>query len=106
MKEPIEGSERSESSETISAAEARDREALGISEATDFSEAVSVELGETYEMVMNGARIEAFLSDTVFVLDPKSPEVRTALRGYAYGLAARGKVIEAKSIMKAIGRQG
>jgi hypothetical protein len=93
--------------ETISPADA---EALGISEVTDFSdafgEAVSVELGETYEMVLEGARIEAFLSDTVFVLDPRSPEVRTALRGYAYGLAARGKMEEAKAMMKSIRRQG
>lgn len=95
--------ERTDESETITSADA---EALGISEATDFSDALSVELGETYEMVLDGHRIEAFLSDTVFVLDPRSPEVRTALRGYAYGLAARGKMGEAKAMMKSIRRQG
>lgn len=65
-----------------------------------------MELGETLEVVLDGHRVEAFLTDNVFILDPKSPECRTALRGYAYGLAARGKFIEAKGIMKAIGRQG
>lgn len=65
-----------------------------------------VELGESYELVLDGHRIEAFLSDNVFVLDPKSPEARTALRGYAMGLAACGKQEEAKAIFRALGRQG
>ena len=82
----------------------RDAEALGITESVSMP--VSVELGESYSIILDGLRIEAFLSDNVFVLDPKSPECRTALRGYAYGLGARGKEREAKAILSALGRQG
>lgn len=64
------------------------------------------ELGETVEVIVDGQRVEAFLSDAVFVLDPSSPDARFALRAYAYCLARRGQVDEARSLLRQFGREG
>lgn len=80
------------------------KEALDITEVIEYPS--SVELGETLEVILDGNRVEAFITDNVVVLDPASPEVRTALRGYALGLAARKQVEEAKRIMRLVGKQG
>lgn len=71
----------------------------------DAVEAVA-ELGESVEVIVDGQRIEAFLSDAVFVLDPASPDARFALRAYAYCLARRGQVDEARSLLRQFGREG
>ncbi len=67
---------------------------------------VEAEMGESVEIVVEGGRIEAFLSDKVLVLDPKLPDARFALRAYAYCLARRGQKEEAKAMLKEIGREG
>lgn len=64
------------------------------------------EIGETVEIVVAGQRIEAFLSDEVFILDPHSAPARTAIRAYAFALAAAGQGEEAKAILKHVGREG
>ncbi len=67
---------------------------------------VEAEMGESVEIVVEGGRIEAFLSDNVLVLDPKLPDARFALRAYAYALARRGQREEATAMLKDIGREG
>lgn len=64
------------------------------------------ELGESVEIIVEGQRIEAFLSDNVFVLDPALPDARFALRAYAYCLARRGQAEEAKALLRQFGREG
>lgn len=66
----------------------------------------AVELGETVEIIVDGQRIEAFLSDNVVVLDPASPHTRRALRAYAWSLAADGNRPEAKEMLDRVGREG
>lgn len=65
-----------------------------------------MEIGETYEIVVDGNRIEAFLSDNVVALDPHSIHTRRALRAYAWSLAAAGNRPEAKDMLKLVGREG
>ena len=68
--------------------------------------AVDAEMGESVEIVVEGGRIEAFLSDNVFILDPKLPDARFALRAYAYALYRRGAKEEARSMLREIGEEG
>lgn len=84
--------------------DAEHKEALGIEETVEYP--ADVEIGETFEIVVEGGRIEAFLSDNVFVLDPRSHHCRVALRAYAYSLAAEGHYQEARTMLNAVGREG
>jgi hypothetical protein len=65
-----------------------------------------VEIGESVEFIIDGQRVECFLSDNVLVFDPKSAGARHAIRAYAYWLAADGDVAGARSLLNLVGRQG
>jgi hypothetical protein len=58
------------------------------------------------ELVLDGHRITAFLTDRVFILDPHSHHCRIALRAFAYSLAAAGDTVSAASILREVGREG
>jgi hypothetical protein len=73
---------------------------------TSSSVTAEVEVGETFEVIMDGNRIEAFLSDNVLVFDPRSHHSRYAIRAYAYSLAASGNKTAAKSLLSQVGREG
>ena len=80
-----------------------------MSESGDQGAAVAearAELGESVEVIVEGQRIEAFLSEKVFVLDPSLPDARFALRAYAYCLARRGQADEARALLRQFGREG
>ena len=64
-----------------------------------------VELGESVEIVLGDSRIEAFLSDNVYIFDPTSVHSRMAVRAYAYSLSAEDRDT-AKGILKRVGREG
>lgn len=81
-----------------------DQKALGITETVEYP--ADAEMGESVEIIVEDGRIEAFLSDNVFVLDPASPDARFALRAYAYALARRGQLDEAKHLLRELGREG
>jgi hypothetical protein len=66
----------------------------------------AIELGEEVEFIIDGRRVECFLSDNVLVFDPKSPGARYAIRAYAYWLASEGDVAGARSLLNIVGRQG
>lgn len=65
-----------------------------------------IEIGESVEFIIDGHRVECFLSDNVLVFDPKSPGARHAIRAYAYWLAADGDEAGARSLLNVVGRQG
>lgn len=64
------------------------------------------EMGETVEFILGDGRVEAFLSDRVFIIDPATRAGRMAIRAYAFALAADGKGEEAKTILNHVGREG
>jgi hypothetical protein len=64
------------------------------------------EIGESIEIILDGNRVEAFLSDNVIVFDPKSPHARIAIRAYAYSLAAAGDIKSARAVLDQVGREG
>lgn len=65
-----------------------------------------MELGESFEIVVDGNRVEAFLSDNVVVMDPHGNPGRMAIRAYAYALAAEGNKAGAKALLAQVGREG
>ena len=66
---------------------------------------VEVEIGEEFEIVMDGDRMDAFISDKVVVFDRHSIHSRQAIRAYAYSLGAEDKKA-AKDMLNMIGREG
>lgn len=64
-----------------------------------------VEIGEEFEIVIDGNRVDAFVSDKVVVFDRHSIHSRQAIRAYAYSLAAEDKG-GAKAMLNMIGREG
>lgn len=68
-------------------------------------EQAEVEIGEEVEIILDSGRVEAFLSDRVFIFDPKSVHSRMAVRAFAYSLAAEDKKA-AKDILNGVGREG
>lgn len=65
-----------------------------------------MEIGESIEVIIDGQRVEAFLSDQVFIIDPHSVHGRMAIRGYAYSIAAGGDATAAKALLSKVGREG
>lgn len=64
-----------------------------------------IEMGESVEIIVDGNRMEVFLSDNVFVVDPHSVHGRNAVRAYAYSLAGEDPAT-AKAILAVVGREG
>jgi hypothetical protein len=56
--------------------------------------------------VVDGNRVEAFLSDRVLIVDPHSVHGRMAVRAYAYSLASEGNRAAAKALLAQVGREG
>lgn len=79
----------------------------GESNASDSSElSAEIDMGESVEVIIDGNRIEAFLSDNVYIFDPKaSIHARMAVRAYAYSLSADDPRA-AKDILNREGREG
>lgn len=66
----------------------------------------SIDIGESVEVILDGNRIEAFLSDNVYIFDPKaSIHAAMAVRAYAYSLSAEDPKA-AKQILNDVGREG
>lgn len=73
---------------------------------TTQSLSAEVDLGESVEVIIDGNRIEAFLSDNVYIFDPKvSIHAAMAVRAYAYSLSADDPKT-AKEILNNVGREG
>lgn len=64
-----------------------------------------VEMGDSVEVIIDGNRIEAFMSDNVVVMDPSSIHTRMGIRAYAYSLSAEDRQA-AVEILRRIGREG
>jgi hypothetical protein len=64
-----------------------------------------IEMGETVEVIIDGNRVEAFLSDNVFIFDPTSIHARMAVRAYAYSLSSEDRQ-GATEILRKVGREG
>lgn len=69
------------------------------------SPSAEVEIGDSVEIIVDGKRIECFLSDNVFAIDPHSIHGRMAIRAYAYSVAGEDPAT-AKAILAAVGREG
>ena len=65
-----------------------------------------IELGEEVQIIVEGRRVAAFISDNVVILDPRVPGARHAIRTYAYWLASEGDREAARSLLNQVGRQG
>lgn len=72
---------------------------------SDSGPTAEVDIGETVEIVVDGNRLEVFLSDQVFAIDPHSIHGRMAIRAYAYSIAADDPAT-AKAILSVVGREG
>lgn len=72
---------------------------------SESSPSAEVEIGESIEIILNGKRVEAFLSDNVAIFDPHTIHGRNAIRAYAYSLGAENHEA-AKAILRVIGREG
>lgn len=72
---------------------------------SESSPSANIEIGESVEIVVDGKRIEAFLSDNVAVFDPHSIHGRMAIRAYAYSIAAEDPGL-AKAVLAVVGREG
>lgn len=72
---------------------------------SDSGPVADIELGEQVEIIVDGNRLEVFLSDNVFAIDPHSIHGRMAIRAYAYSIAADDPAT-AKAILSVIGREG
>ena len=62
-------------------------------------------MGEEVSIILNGDRVDSFLSDNVFIFDPRSIHSRMAVRAYAYSLATEDRQA-AKAVLNVVGREG